>query len=78
MLNENCFVFSESNGLFEVCVVLGDKVKAAYLPGRVHDIKRTGVTPTEYHTKIDGIFTGRHFPGQIAIGDFLAVIAVRV
>lgn len=78
MPDDSCFVFSESDGLFEACVELGETVKAGDLLGRVYDIKRTGVAPTDYHAKIDGIFTGRHFPGQIAMGDFLAVISVRV
>ena len=76
MPDQNCFVFSESDGLLELCVDLGAEVKAGDLLGRVHDIKRTGLAPTDYYSKIDGIFSGRHFPGQIAMGDFLGVIAV--
>lgn len=78
MPDDDCFVFSESDGLFEVCIDLGAEVKAGDLLGRVHDIKRTGVAPTDYYAKIDGIFTGRHFPGLIAMGDCLAVISVLV
>jgi N-alpha-acetyl-L-2,4-diaminobutyrate deacetylase len=78
MPDDDCFVFSESDGLFEVCIDLGADVKTGDLLGRVHDIKRTGVTPTDYYAKVDGIFTGRHFPGLIAMGDCLAVIAVQV
>ncbi len=76
MPNEDCFVFSESEGLFEVCVDLGAKVNAGDLIARVHNIRRTGEQPTEYHAKIGGVLAGRHFPGHIAMGDFLAVIAV--
>jgi N-alpha-acetyl-L-2,4-diaminobutyrate deacetylase len=76
MPDQNCFVFSESEGLLELCVDLGARVKAGDLLGRVHDMKRTGQVPIDYHAKIDGIFSGRHFPGQIAMGDFLGVIAV--
>lgn len=76
MPDQSCFVFSESDGLLELCVDLGAEVKAGDLLGRVHDMKRTGQVPTDYHAKIDGIFSGRHFPGQIAMGDFLGVIAV--
>ncbi len=78
MPDDRCFVFSESEGMLELVVELGDKVKAGNLIGRVHNIKRTGDAPTDYHAKIDGIFTGRHFPGKIAMGDFLAVIDVQV
>ena len=76
MPDQDCFVFSESDGLLELCVDLGAEVKAGDLLGRVHGIKRTGLAPTDYYAKIDGIFSGRHFPGQIAMGDFLGVIAV--
>lgn len=76
MPDQSCFVFSESEGLLELCIDLGAEVKAGDLIGRVHDIRRTGLAPTEYRAGIDGIFSGRHFPGNIAMGDFLAVIAV--
>lgn len=78
MPDQSCFVFSESDGLLELCIDLGAEVKAGDLLGRVHDIKRTGQVATDYHAKIDGIFSGRHFPGQIAMGDFLGVIAVPI
>ena len=45
---------------------------------KVHNIERTGSPPDEYHAKIDGIFTGKHFPGHVVNGDFLGVIAVPV
>lgn len=78
MPDSDCYVFSESNGLLEPCADLGDKVKAGQLLGRVHDIERTGITPKEYYAKIDGVLAGRHFPGLITMGDFLAVVAVPV
>ncbi len=78
MPDNRCFVFSESDGLLEFCVDLGTHVKTGDLLGRVYDIRRTGLAPTDYCAEIDGIFTGRHFPGQIAMGDCLAVIAVPV
>jgi N-alpha-acetyl-L-2,4-diaminobutyrate deacetylase len=76
MPDQNCFVFSESDGLLELCVDLGAEVKAGDLLGRVHNMKRTGQVPTDYHSKIDGVFSGRHFPGEIAMGDSLGVVAV--
>jgi len=76
MPDQRCFVFCESPGLLEPCVDLGAVVQAGDLIARVHPIDRTGQAPTEYHAGIDGVFTGRHFPGLIAVGDFLGVIAV--
>ncbi len=78
MPDKACFVFSESNGLIEHCVDLGARVKAGDLISRVHNIERTGLAPTEYHAKIDGVLAGKHFPGLVAMGDFLAVVAVPI
>lgn len=76
--DDACFVFSETDGLFEPCIELGDAIKAGDLICRIHDIRRTGVAPTEYRSARDGVFCGRHFPGRIAMGDFVALIAVPV
>ena len=45
---------------------------------RVHDVERTGTAPVEYFAKRDGIYSGRHFPGQVKVGDFLGMVAVPV
>ena len=76
MPDGNCYVFSESSGLLEPCIDLGAEVRKGDMIGRVHNIERTGLAPTEYFAKIDGVLAGRHFPGHIAMGDFLAVVAV--
>ena len=78
MPDQNCFVFSESVGLLEPCVDLGAAVKAGDLIAQVHNLDRTGQPPTPYYSKIDGVLAGRHFPGQIAMGDFLGVVAVPI
>ena len=78
MPDECCYVFSETSGLVEHCVDLGDKVKKGQLVAKVHNIERTGTNPVEYFAGIDGVYTGRHFPGLVANGDFLGVIAVPV
>ena len=76
MPDQRCYVFSETTGLVEHCVDLGDKVKTGQLVAKVHNIERTGTDPEEYYAGIDGIYTGRHFPGLVVNGDFLGVIAV--
>ena len=78
MPDDSCYIFSESTGLVEHCVDLGDEVKSGQLIAKVHNIERTGSPPDKYHAKIDGIFTGKHFPGLVVNGDFLGVIAVPV
>lgn len=76
MPDQDCFVFSESAGLLEPCVNLGDEVSAGDLIAKVYDIERSGLPPKNYYAGINGLITGRHFPGLIAVGDFLGVIAV--
>ena len=78
MPDHNCYVFSETSGLVEHCVDLGDQVKKGQLVAKVHNIERTGTDPVEYFAGIDGIYTGRHFPGLVVNGDFLGVIAVPI
>ena len=78
MPDKSCYVFSHSTGLIEYCVDLGAEVKAGDLLARVYDVERTGGSPTDYHAGIDGILVGRHFPGHIGMGDFMAVVSVPV
>ena len=78
MPDQSCYVFSETSGLVEHCVDLGDQVKKGQLVAKVHNIERTGTDPVEYFAGIDGIYTGRHFPGLVVNGDFLGVIAVPI
>ncbi len=78
MPDEQCYVFSSSNGLLEPCMDIGSTVQAGDVLARVHNIERTGLAAVEYRAKIDGVLAGRHFPGLIKIGDFLAVVAVPV
>ena len=65
---------SESSGLFEICIDLGEPVHEGDVVARVHDIYRTGGTPDEYRAQTSGILAGRHFPGLVEMGDFLGVI----
>ncbi len=72
-----CFVTSESTGLFEPCVDLGAELRKGDVVARVHSAERTGVAPVEYRAALDGILMGRHFPGLVGMGDVLAVVALR-
>lgn len=76
MPGDNCYVFSDGDGLFEPCIDLGGTVRSGDLLARVHSIQLTGRAPREYHAGQDGILFGRHFPGLITQGDFVAMIAV--
>jgi len=76
MPSDDCFTTSEHDGLLEACVDLGEIVHAGDLLARVYDTYRTGRHPIEYYSQIDGILTGRHFPGLVRPGDTIAVVAV--
>ncbi|MEM7172719.1 MAG: N(2)-acetyl-L-2,4-diaminobutanoate deacetylase DoeB [Pseudomonadota bacterium] len=78
MPDGKCFVTSESNGLVEFCVDLGEEVRAGDLLAKVYDVERSGGKPRSYKAPIDGFLAGRHYPGLIAMGDFMAMIAIPV
>jgi len=78
MPDERCYIFSETTGLVEHCIDLGNKVKKGQLVAKVHNIELTGTQPVKYFAGIDGIYTGRHFPGLVVNGDFLGIVAVPV
>ncbi|MCH2300643.1 MAG: N(2)-acetyl-L-2,4-diaminobutanoate deacetylase DoeB [SAR324 cluster bacterium] len=75
MPDQRCYIGSESNGLLEMKVDLGEKVQEGQLLAVVHDHQRTGTEPVPYHSQLDGILTARHVPGLIGMGDTLAVVA---
>ncbi|MEM7209782.1 MAG: N(2)-acetyl-L-2,4-diaminobutanoate deacetylase DoeB [Pseudomonadota bacterium] len=76
MPDGNCFVTCEHEGLLEMCVDLGQTVNEGDVIARIYDMNRTGTAPVEYRAKISGMLAQRHYPGLIACGDALAVIAV--
>ncbi len=77
MPSDDCFTFSEDEGLLEPRVDLGQEVKTGDVLALVWPFGRTGVAAREYRAAMDGILAGRHFPGHIAAGDCMAVIAAR-
>jgi N-alpha-acetyl-L-2,4-diaminobutyrate deacetylase len=78
MPDGNCFTFSESDGLIEPCIDLGQPVKKGDVIAKVWHADRTGVAPITYAAKLDGILAGRHFPGLVKAGDCIAVTAVEM
>ena len=75
MPDGDCFVACEHDGLVEPCVGLGDHVAKGDVIARVHDLARTGTPVAEYRARRSGMLAGRHFPGRIAMGDCLVVVA---
>ena len=78
MPGTDCFVTGESVGLVEFCVDLGQTVRKGDVVARVHDVERTGRAAVDYRANLEGLLIGRHFPGLIAMGDVIAVVAARV
>jgi N-alpha-acetyl-L-2,4-diaminobutyrate deacetylase len=71
----DCFITSESVGLVEFCAELGQDLRKGDLVARIHDVERTGRAALDYRANLDGLLIGRHFPGLIAMGDVIAVVA---
>ena len=78
MPSDDCFLFSEHDGLIESLVELGDPVKTGDPVARIHPTGRTGLASAEYHARIDGLLVARHFPGLVRTGDCVSVIATQV
>ncbi len=78
MPDGRCYVSCETPGLIEYTVELGEEVEEGQVVAVVHEVTRTGRPPALYRAGISGIFTGRHYPGMINMGDIVAVIAVPV
>ena len=76
MPSSDCFVFSEHDGLFEICADLGAEIRKDQVIAKIWPLDRTGVAPIEYRAKMDGLLASRHFPGLIKSGDCMAVVAV--
>jgi N-alpha-acetyl-L-2,4-diaminobutyrate deacetylase len=78
MPSNDCFVFSEDDGVIEPLVGLGDPVSRGQALARVYAVGRTGAPPIEYAARMDGLLAARHFPGLVKTGDCIAVVARRV
>ena len=78
MPSDDCFVFCRDEGVIETMVELGGAVSRGQPVARIYPMGRTGVAPTEYRARMDGLLVARHFPGLVKAGDCVAVVAVEV
>ena len=78
MPDARCFMFAECPGLIEYLVDLGEPVVQGQPLARIWAADRTGVPSQVCQATRDGIFTARHIPGLIKMGDFISLIAVKV
>lgn len=73
--DHGAFVHSNHDGLFEMLVGLGEFVRKGDRIAQVHSLTEPEADPVVYHAKSSGVLIGRHFPGLIKQGDFLALVA---
>lgn len=78
MPDESCFLFSETAGLIEYLIELGDPVAEGQPVARIWPADRTGVAPTECCARRSGILTASHVPGLVKMGDFISLVATEV
>lgn len=76
MLDGDCYVFAEHDGLIEPLADLGEPIEAGQVIARIWPVDRTGVDALVYRAKRAGMLAARHFPGLVKTGDCLAVVAV--
>ena len=75
MPGDDCFTFSQHDGLIEPCLDLGQTVCKGNVIAKIWPVDRTGAAPAQYHAAMDGVLVGRHFPGLVKTGDCMAVVA---
>lgn len=77
MPDDDCYLFSTDHGMFEPVVELGQQVEKGDTVARIWRTDRTGQAPVNYTAERSGMLIGRHFPGLIQSGDFIAMIATK-
>jgi len=76
MPDERCFVAAEHAGIHEPLADLGDEVTEGQPIARIHFMEDPAREPVVYAARRGGLLIGRHFPGLVQAGDFLASVAV--
>ncbi|MEQ8319000.1 MAG: N(2)-acetyl-L-2,4-diaminobutanoate deacetylase DoeB [Rhodospirillales bacterium] len=71
----SCFVSARTEGLFEICKDLGERVEPGDVIARVHYLEDPDRPPTPLIAEHGGLIVCRHVPGLINRGDCAAVIA---
>lgn len=75
MTDDDCFLFSEQQGVLEPFVNLGDWVNKGQLLARIHNIERMNAVTHDYFSPRDGMVISRHFPSRVQMGDCINVVA---
>jgi len=75
MAAQNSTLICNDDGLVDYCFDLEEHINAGDVVARVWPLHVSGQAPKEYRAQVSGMLAGRHFPGLIKTGDFLALIA---
>ncbi|MFT7474556.1 MAG: N-alpha-acetyl-L-2,4-diaminobutyrate deacetylase [Verrucomicrobiales bacterium] len=75
---EGAYITSDSDGLIEWVVALGEPITKGQVIARVHDPVHLGSEPKDYHATMDGVLAMRHFPGIVRLGDSICMQATIV
>ena len=78
MPSNDCFTFSEHDGLFEICVDLGEHVREGQTVGYLHHLERPDRAPEEIVAQGAGYLITMRAPCLTQQGDCVAVIAKQV
>lgn len=78
MPDERCFTAAEQSGIHEPLADLGEEVAEGEPIARIHFVEEVRRPPAVYVARRSGLLIGRHFPGLVQTGDFLASIAVDI
>lgn len=73
--DDTCFHFAPCDGMLEMCVDLGSKVRSGDPLARIWRVDRSGHAPETVASTQIGILAARHFPGLIQAGDCISVVA---
>jgi N-alpha-acetyl-L-2,4-diaminobutyrate deacetylase len=76
--DDDCFHFTNYNGMVDFAVTLGQSVAKGDLIARIWDTEHTGTAPRNFYALMDGIIAARHHPGLVQSGDCLAVLATEI
>lgn len=78
MPDSNCYVISDTAGLYEALIDLNSPVRVGDVVGQVHFPRNPELLPVVYRAERPGILIGRAHKVLIESGDFLALIATEM
>ncbi|MEI4486205.1 N(2)-acetyl-L-2,4-diaminobutanoate deacetylase DoeB [Frigidibacter sp. MR17.14] len=78
MADDRATHVAPASGLCQPLRDLGERVAEGEPLALIHPADRLGAEPVTVRAQMPGLLAGRHFPGLVKLGDFLAVIATEL